>query len=87
MNTKINWIKVEDRLPTAEDDNNGIYVYEYGKVRDDVEWCEWCVDWDTCSVPAKSFATPNSDPEYGGIFKTDGVTHWAPKILPEPPIS
>ena len=82
---KVEWIKVEDALPQQRDDGVKLYVVEYGKVRDDVMWHEWGVNWDTCSTEDKTFVTPNSDSEYGGLFSTNGVTHWARKTLPEPP--
>ena len=82
---KVEWIKAEDKLPEGLEGEEGeYYVYAHGTVRGDVKWTEWGIEWDTCSVPPKTFYAPNSDPEYGVVFEIE-VTHWAHKILPEPP--
>lgn len=79
------WINVSEKMPSSAEDFSHLYVVEYGKVRDDVMWSEYGIKWDTCHVPPRSFVKPNSDPEYGGLFRSEGVTHWAHKTLPPLP--
>jgi len=82
------WIDVNDRLPSDCEDGEEFYTYEYGKVRDDMWYSAFPKNSDGWgnNCKGKAFYAPNSDPDYGGEFKRDGVTHYMKKPpLPEPP--
>ena len=84
------WISVDDEMPVDGMDCDYFYVYEYGVVRDDCWYSAFPRESDGWGnkCDGKAFYQPNSDSDYSGEFKADGVTHWMikpPIKLPEPP--
>ena len=84
------WINVEDKLPSKAQDGEVFYTFSYGEVKDYQWYSAFPRNCDgygrKCS--GMSFYEPNSDSDYGGEFKDGNVTHWMVKpviSLPEPP--
>ena len=78
------WISVEDRLPTLENDGESLLIFHFGHTG--------YAFWDQWKEPGRGeiqahdgqeFMIRNSDSDYGGLFIAGDVTHWMP--LPEPP--
>ena len=88
------WISVKDRYPDKTEENDGkfYYTFSYGEVRND-EWFSTypreSTGWSGESCKGGFFYGPNSDSDYGGEFRAEGVTHWMemPPLppMPEPP--
>ena len=85
------WISVDERMPEKNEDNDGkcYYTFSYGEVRDDEWFSTYPRESDGWGSECQGgcFYQPNSDSDYGGEFKADGVTHWMempPRVLPEP---
>jgi len=88
------WIKCSDRMPEKTEENDGkvFYTFSYGVVSD-YEWFSSYpregTGWSGDRCEGGYFYGPNSDSDYGGEFRVEGVTHWMEKPplppLPEPP--
>ncbi len=84
------WISVKDKMPEQSQDDVYFYTYSYAVVRDDQWYSAFPRESDGWGnkCEGKSFYGPNSDSDYNGEFKDEGVTHWMVKPIilpPEPP--
>ena len=84
------WISVDECYPdkTAENDGKEYYTFSYGEVSDDKWFSSYpreSTGWCDGSCIGGYFYGPNSDTDYGGEFRDDGVTHWMEKPIIKPP--
>jgi hypothetical protein len=88
LETESEWIGLNDRLPDKFDDEECYYTFSYGVVREDRWFSAFPMNDDGYGNKCEGgcFYGPNSDSDYGGQFKDNGVTHYMKKpSLPNPP--